>query len=155
MNDFKGANNPRWKDGIKMHGHGYRLIASPKHPFKDKQGYVREHRLIMELYIGRYLNPEEDVHHLNHDKTDNRIENLVLCANRSEHLKKFHRQGGYRTWFKKGEPSTRKNGKIIECNFCKKEFYVSASLINKRIYCSLECKYKMMKGKKIGYSYVH
>ena len=51
---------------------------------------VLEHRLIMEREIGRPLRPEEVVHHINHDTLDNRIENLRLYANRSEHFRHGH-----------------------------------------------------------------
>ena len=51
---------------------------------------VKAHRYAMEVHLGRSLAPEEVVHHLNRDPMDNRIENLVLCANQGEHIRKYH-----------------------------------------------------------------
>lgn len=63
---------------------GYILIFKPKHP-KAIGGYIREHRLIMERYLGRYLRDEERVHHINGIKDDNQISNLLLLPNESAH----------------------------------------------------------------------
>jgi len=72
-----------WKGGhVSL---GYNLIYSNNHPNKDSTGYVREHRLVMEKVLGRYLNKDEVVHHLNGIKGDNRLENLELMT-KAEHI---------------------------------------------------------------------
>ncbi len=60
---------------------GYKWIYTPEHPCATKQGYYPEHKLIMEKYLGRILEPFERVHHINHIRDDNRrIENLMLMT---------------------------------------------------------------------------
>jgi hypothetical protein len=73
-----------WRGGI-VKKDGYIFVYSPNHPHKNKANYVYQHRLIMEQYIGRFLKPDELVHHVNGIKDDNRIENLELTT-RSYHI---------------------------------------------------------------------
>lgn len=80
----------RWQGGRKIKG-GYVCIYSPSHPFSDQKRYVKEHRLIMEKHLGRILDRSEIVHHVNHDRQDNRIENLQVMSN-SEHIR-LHKKG--------------------------------------------------------------
>jgi len=70
-------------------------------PYKRKDGYwyykdtteggksttVYAHRLIMEKHLGRLMGTDEVVHHINENKSDNRLENLELLtrANHSLH----------------------------------------------------------------------
>lgn len=74
----RGEKHPNWRGGRIIDVRGYSLIYKPDHPYAHADGYVRENRLVMEQRIGRYLGSNEDVHHINEDKLDNRIENLQL-----------------------------------------------------------------------------
>lgn len=85
----KGSNHPNWKGGRKKNVDGYVFVKNYNHPFCNVDKYIFEHRLVMEKHLGRYLTPEEVVHHINGIKDDNRIENLMLFANGSGH-RKFH-----------------------------------------------------------------
>ena len=83
-------NNPRWKGGKMKDGFGYILIKNRNHPKTNSRGYVREHILVMEKYLGRYLKNKEIVHHNNSIKNDNRIKNLCLFKNDNAH-KHWHK----------------------------------------------------------------
>lgn len=96
---LRGEKHQNWKGGKTKRKEGWIYVLSPNHPHKNKDNRVAEHRLVMEKYLGRYLTKNEEVHHKNGIKDDNRIENLELV------IKKMHR----------GE---------VKCPFCFKNFYV-------------------------------
>ena len=57
--------------------------------FKDKNGkkcFKYEHREVIEGYLKRPIKRSEVIHHINGDRSDNRLENLLLCS-QSQHMK--------------------------------------------------------------------
>lgn len=87
-----GDQSPAWQGGRKTRKDGYVQIYSPDHPSVADYPYVLEHRLIMEKHLGRYLSPEEVVHHKDKNPSNNDIDNLELFANHSEHISKAHKE---------------------------------------------------------------
>jgi hypothetical protein len=76
----RGEGNSMWNNGRTIAGGGYISLWKPDHPFADVNGRIKEERLVMEAHIGRYLKKEEIIHHINHNRQDNRIENLMIMS---------------------------------------------------------------------------
>lgn len=93
-----GELNPQWNGGRTMHTDGYVCLSALHHPFASN-GYVLEHRLVMENWLRehdpdskylivlgdqKYLSPDFEVHHEDENKANNGIGNLV-CMTPAEH----------------------------------------------------------------------
>lgn|SRR6185369_2727874 len=72
----KGSRNASHK---RIVSHGYIHLFEPNHPLAMKNGYVREHRKV--LYdAGIKVRPNQEVHHRNGIKADNRLVNLQVLT---------------------------------------------------------------------------
>jgi hypothetical protein len=86
-NHKRGPENHRWKGGRQITKRGYvEVFVDSKDPMigmahtrmTSKNGYAFEHRLLMARHLGRVLRRDEEVHHINGKRDDNRLENLQL-----------------------------------------------------------------------------
>ena len=75
-----GNKNYSWKDGKTIQNGYIDILVSPRK-------YKREHRLVMEKHLGRKLKSIEHVHHIDGNKKNNDINNLMLFPNAKAHAK--------------------------------------------------------------------
>lgn len=79
-----GERNANWRGG-ERYDRGRTLTYKPEHPYAV-QGYVYRYRLVMEAKLGRYLLPDEIVHHKDEDVTNDAPGNLEV-TNQSAHAR--------------------------------------------------------------------
>jgi hypothetical protein len=97
---------------------GYECFMNKDHPLAHKTGRVYYHRHLASLKIGRWLTREEQVHHIDENKTNNSIDNLLVCS--IEEHNEIHK------------------GKLVEiiCPVCDKLFKPNK---DSRVCCSISC----------------
>lgn len=73
---------------------GYIRVYMPEHINSDVKGLIYEHQLMAEKKIGRPLTEEEVVHHIDGNRSNNSLDNLLVFASNSDHIA-FHHNGIY------------------------------------------------------------
>lgn len=121
---------------------GYRMVFEPGHPRSVRSGgycgYVYEHILVAEKFLGRPMLENEVCHHLDGNRSNNRIENVIVLL-RNQH-NKLHE------WLKRGAPRVKAPGekgmnsgksKAVDPSYCES---CGRTLQRKnRRFCSREC----------------
>ena len=103
---LRGELNASWEGGRFVTNHGYVKLYMPDHPFSSPTGYILEHRYVAEQYLlndensieingKRYLSPNYIVHHIDENKQNNDVSNLMvltLSEHQTLHNKKNKRE---------------------------------------------------------------
>jgi hypothetical protein len=137
-NGFCNLHYLRWK----KYGDPLTLHPEAKHWYQRKDGYIVEtvygrvvlqHRLVMERHLGRPLAKNEEIHHKNEIKTDNRIENLEIVT-APIHQRQYHSERP----ILQPKPKT-----TIHCAECGKPRELAPWQVKRgEKYCSRECQHK-------------
>ena len=117
---------------------GYVVIYEPSHPkamtSKNWKGYIYEHIIIAEEDLGRPLGQDEEVHHLDLDRSNNSPSNLIVLS------KKAHRK--LHNWIENGAfilkdingNSVNSREPKLRCKVCNKPLK-----LKQKYYCSKNC----------------
>lgn len=128
---------------------GYVVIYRPDHPKAMTSnvwnGYIYEHIVMAEEDIGRPLNEDEEVHHLDLDRSNNRPSNLIVLSKKAH--RKLHywiNSGAYISKDVSGNPVNSGKPKL-RCKICEKPLKQK-----QKIFCSKLCRNKGTKSKMDG-----
>ena len=160
-----GEDHYAWNGGEATHSGGYLYIRVKGHPFCKNEGYVFEHRIVVETRMRSevpthpflveidgqlYLSPKIDVHHIDNIKRNNRPSNLLACtpmAHRAIHNGDAPMQG--ETW-PEIEGAAPYEPRRVECKclVCGLSFTKKRSDVKRgsgKHYCSRTCFDKRIK----------
>jgi hypothetical protein len=103
---------------------GYITVICDNHP-KSHKRRIREHILIAEKALGKYLPNKSEVHHYG-EKTDN--SKLVICEDKAYHMLLHRRKRAY---------DACGNANFIKCVYCKQwDDPQNMTIVSGRDYCA-------------------
>lgn len=111
--DYKGW---RYTTGYKqIYVEGYHPRKKIKTKTQKVMNYVFEHIIVMEKHIGRFLEEDEVVHHIDENRLNNDISNLYLCT-KSNHGKLHQKIENLAILLYKHKLINFEDGKYVESN---------------------------------------
>lgn len=112
-----------WNEG-KLQNRGYFYVYRPDHPNRSPMGMVRRHHIVWWLETGEVIQPGEALHHIDGDKTNDKLDNLQKMSH------------GDHTRLHSSKPEIE-----CTCNICGDIFYTPQFRINqgRGKVCSQEC----------------
>lgn len=121
-----------WKPRKVISKGEYNYVLLPEHPRATKNGYVLEHRVVMENHLGRLLRPNEIVHHKDGRKKHNVPSNLHVMK-RGSHTRHHMLEHGLKTV-------------VLRCPNCAKSFqrksgntHLASGRKTRATFCSRRC----------------
>jgi hypothetical protein len=102
----KMEDNYFWQGGVRIDKDNYVLVKKHGHPNADGQGYIRLHRLIMSEHLGRPLEKDEEIHHIDGNTFNNDLSNLQLIDHSSHSSISATKDHGDRNCFECGIDKT-------------------------------------------------
>lgn len=124
--------NERWKSGYLQKNSENRMNVILFNSSDDRSS-TSYARYLMSVYLGRHLSVEEQVDHINNDKTDDRIENFQILTIKENNAKEGER---------------RKSVCNIICDYCNCVFLRERRQMhkgNKNNFCSIVCRNAFIK----------
>jgi len=89
---LRGENSSQWKGGKYIGSDGYVniLVDNRHHKITGWKRYKKEHVLVMEKILNRKLKKGESIHHIDVDKQNNNVDNLIIYTDEQDH-KNMHK----------------------------------------------------------------
>jgi hypothetical protein len=98
---------------------GYVMLYMPNHHRAGKDGMLYEHIYMAEMFIGRPLEKDEEVHHEDKNRGNNTEENLFVFKTHEDHAR-YHKTG---IMIALDDGSYISPPIAKKCKLCEKEFF--------------------------------